>query len=345
MPRSSPVVVGYDGSGRALSALKWAAREAGDRGLPLRVIRAIPYAAALEADSRLAPEQRTTNGDQVLGEGIRIASLLLDADQVRGASIPGHPAGVLADAAAHAAMVVVGQRSQDAPVSSAVGSTSLVLADRAPCPVAVARGALGPERSLLPVVVGVTDDAGSRAALDFAAQTAELRDVPLTIVAAWLLPPTRDWGHGEAGSYTVAQLARDLNARAAAVADASRSYVHRHHPTVAMRTEVQHLDPVMALEIASHRAGLLVVGARAGGGGGPGGLPSYAGGTEAAGWGHVAQAVLGRAACPVVVVPVRAAVDEGAAWHDVEAEAGHGVQADLGHGVQADLGHGAQAVG
>src|SRR6476660_5045038 len=190
MPRSSPVVVGYDGSGRALSALKWAAREAGDRGLPLRVIRAIPYAAAQRAAPGLAPPERTRQGDQILDEGIRIASTLLDADQVRGESIPGHPAGALVDASDHAALVVVGQRSQDDPVSSAVGSTSLVLADRAPCPVAVARGALGPERSLLPVVVGVADDLGSRAALDFAARTAEIRDVPLLVVAAWSLPPT-----------------------------------------------------------------------------------------------------------------------------------------------------------
>ena len=336
MPRSSPVVVGYDGSGRALSALKWAAREAGDRGLPLRVVRAVPYAAAPEAARGLAAEQRTTHEDKVLEEGIRVANMLLDPDQVSGVSIPGHPAGVLADASAHAALVVVGQRSQDGPVSSAVGSTSLVLADRAPCPVAVARGALGPERSLLPVVVGVTDDAGSRAALEFAAQTAELRDVPLTIVAAWSLPPTREWARGAPGFDTVAQVARHLKARAAAVADLSRAYVHQHHPTVATRSVVEQLDAATALEIASHRAGLLVVAATGSGGPDSGGRSGDAAGTGIPGWGQVAQAVLGRAACPVVVVPVRTATaaEAGVASHEMDADAAHGTPADAASGVQ-----------
>lgn len=323
MPRSSPVVVGYDGSGRALSALKWAAREAGDRGLPLRVVRAIPYAAVLEAAPGLAPGHRTTHEDKVLDEGIRVANMLLDPDQVSGVSIPGHPAGVLADASAHAALVVVGQRAQDGPVSSAVGSTSLVLADRAPCPVAVARGALAPERSLLPVVVGVTEDEGSRAALDFAAETAELRDVPLTIVSAWSLPPTREWARSSPDFDTVAQVARHLKARAAAVAEASKIYVHRHHPAVATRTEVEPLDAATALEIASHRAGLLVVGATGGRGPGSGGRSGDAGRTRLPGRGQVAQAVLGRAACPVVVVPVRTATadEAGASSHEVDTDA------------------------
>jgi nucleotide-binding universal stress UspA family protein len=298
MARSSPVVVGYDGSGRALAALKWAAREATDRGLPLRVIRAIPYAAASAAVPALTSVEGAIKEDQVLDEGIRVASTLMDADQVRGVSILGHPAGVLADASAHAALVVVGQRSQDAPVSSAVGSTSLVLADRVHCPVAVARGALGPERSLLPIVVGVTDDAGSRAALDFAAQTAQIRDVPLTVVAAWSLPPAREWARGAQGVDTVAQLARELRAQASVVAEASERWVRHHYPLVATRTYVEQSDAATALRIASHRAGLLVVGGRKDDG-------SSLGGRDGEAWGQVAKEVLGGAACPVVVVPLR----------------------------------------
>jgi nucleotide-binding universal stress UspA family protein len=299
MQPTSSVVVGYDGTGRALSALTWAAREAAERGLPLRVIEAVPYAAASGREPLVADQVPTGKADHVLDEGIRIASTILDRAQVSGTTAVGHPAGVLVEASDHAALLVVGQRSQDASVSSAIGSTSLVLADRAHCPVVVARGATGPERCALPVVVGVTGDAGSRVALDFAAHAAQVRGVALLIVAAWSLPPAREWSRGAPGFDTVAQLARDLTARAEAVAAASEDHVRRHYPSVATRTRVDQVDAATALERASHQAGLLVVGARAAG--------STASDRRSVvpGWGRVAQAVLGRAACPVAVVPMR----------------------------------------
>jgi nucleotide-binding universal stress UspA family protein len=317
MQHTSSVVVGYDGSGRALSALTWAAREAADRGLPLRIIQAIPYAAAPDRRPSSAAEDCTLTGNDVLDEGIRIASTLLDGAQVRGRLVPGQPAGVLVEASDDAALVVVGQRSQDAPVSSALGSTSLILAERARCPVVVARGACGPERSTLPVVVGVTGGASSRAALDFAAHTAQLRGVALTIVAAWSLPPTRAWSRGAAGFDTIAQLARDVTARAAAVADASEKYVHDRYPSIVTRRRVEQIDAATALERASRGAALLVVGEATE----ADGSSRDARGIQ--GWGRVAQTVLGRAACPVVVVPGRAgSVDEGRfASHGVDDDA------------------------
>lgn len=305
MQRTSSVVVGYDGSGRALSALTWAAREAADRGLPLRIIQAIPYAAAPGRRPASAAEDCIVKGKHVLDEGVRIASTFLDEAQIRARCVAGQPAGVLVEASDQAALVVVGQRSQDAPVSSAVGSTSLVLAERAHCPVVVARGATGPERHVLPVLVGVTGGASSRAALDFAAHTAQIRGVALTIVAAWSLPPTREWSRGAPGFDTIAQLARNVTARAAAVADASEDYVHQRYPSIVTVRRVEQIDAATALERASRRAGLLVVGARAAEGSG------LDDGRSMRRWGRVAQAVLGRAACPVVVVPMRTpTVDE-----------------------------------
>ena len=299
MQRTSSVVVGYDGSGRALSALKWAAREAACRDLTLRIIRAVPYPAALPRAAGSVPEHSDLLGNHVLDEGIQIASLVLNEGQVSGASITGHPAGVLAEAADQAAMVVVGQRSQDTPVSSAIGSTSLVLADHARCPVVIARGAAGPERAVLPVVVGVTGDASSQAALDFAAYTAQLRCVPLTIVAAWPLPPVREWSRPADGFDTVAQWARDVSSRAAAAASTSEDYVRQRYPTVATRTRVDQLDPALALVRMSRRAGLVVVGFGSETGTG---LRSE-GSVAVQGLGRGAQAVLARTACPVAVVP------------------------------------------
>ena len=285
------VVVGYDGSGRARSALGWAAREAALRGLSLRLVQAVPYAAAPTRGGAPDPETAVREESRVLGEGIRLASRWLDADRVSGVCIAGHPAGVLMAAAEHAALVVVGQRSQDAPVSSAIGSTSLVLAGQARCPVVVARGATGPERAELPVVVGVTGGASPRAALDFAAYTAQERSVPLTIVAAWSLPPAGEWRRAMHGFDTVAQWARELSARAAAAADESENHVRQLCPTLAVLTRVERLEAATALERASRRASLLVLGTQ--------------------GSGRVARVVLGRSGCPVVVVPEGASSTNG----------------------------------
>jgi nucleotide-binding universal stress UspA family protein len=297
MQRGTGIVVGYDGTGRARSALAWGAREAARRGLPLQIIHVVPYAVAPPRGAARALESSVPVPNLVLADGIRLARILLggDPDRVSGVSPAGHPVGVLAEASRDAALVVVGQRSQDGPVSSAVGSTSTVLAERAHCPVVVARGATGQERTGLPVVVGVTGAASSLAALDFAARTAEGRGVPLTIVSSWSLPPAREWHRASHGLDTVAQWARALSARASAAADASECHVHQHYPTVPTQTRVEQLEAATALVRASRRAGLVVVGHPTTGDTAATSVPSGRAG-------RVAHIVLGRAACPVVVV-------------------------------------------
>src|SRR5689334_12411111 len=62
--RTAPgaVIVGVDGSGIALSAVRWATREARRRGAPLRIVHAAPYA------------ERNADGQR------RAASILTQAD-------------------------------------------------------------------------------------------------------------------------------------------------------------------------------------------------------------------------------------------------------------------------
>ena len=327
MQPSNAVVVGYDGTGRALSALTWAAREAAVRDLPLHVICVTPYAAVPAREAGSAGEGSTLTADRALAEGIRIASALRGADWVSGTCSVGRPAGVLVEASDRAALLVVGPPSQDDPAASAFGSTSLVLADRARCPVVVARGATGPERSALPVVVGVDDEAGSRAALDFAAHSAQLRGVELTIVAPWSLPPTRKWSRATGGRGGVAQLARDLMRRAAALVETSEVQVHRHHPSVVTGGRAEWADAAIALDWASHQAGLLVVTGPSGGSGldEPG---------ELQGRRDVARALLGRAACPVVVMPLSRTARE-TAPPDLASDPSQDRASDLGAGSPA----------
>lgn len=151
--------------------------------------------------------------------------------------VGGRPRG----ASEHAALVVVGQRSREAPLYSVGGPTFLVLADQAGCLVVFARGAAGPERAGPPVVLGVPGDGSSRTAGDFAAYTAQIRSVPLTIWAASSVPPAREWSQGTHGFDTVAQWSRDPSARAAAAATATEDDVHRRHPAVVTWTRVAQL--------------------------------------------------------------------------------------------------------
>jgi len=293
MKRDTSVVVGFDGSGRARSAVLWAAREAAQRDLRLTLVQATPYPSPRSTGGGVEPLE----AGRVLEDGLRLARTLLAEDRVIAVCVPGHPAGVLAAESSDAAMLVVGQRSQDAPVSSAIGSTSVVLADHARCPLVVARGATDAHRARLPVVVGVGADLTSQSALHFAAYTAQLRGVPLRIVSAWSLPPGKEWTRAAADFDSVSQWVRAVAARAADAADTARRQVHEDFPALVTRTRVERLDPAIALVQSSRRAGLVVIGSS---------VEPCLRSRDIGPWrglGHVGTAVLGRAACPVAVVP------------------------------------------
>lgn len=297
MHRDTAVVVGFDGSGRARNAVLWGAREAARRDLALRLVHAVPYPSA-HAPTTTAAAAEGSDGDcGFLDHGLQLAHTILGADRVSGVCVPGHPAGVLVAESSRATLMVVGQRYQDAPVSSAIGSTSMVLASHVRCPLVVARGALDPRRAVLPVVLAVGPGLSSRAALDFAASTALLRGVPLTIVSAWSLPPATEWPHASAGFDSVSQWVRATATRAAEAAHTTERQVHDSCPTLVTRVSVERRDPAAALVQCSRRAGLLVIGSVA---------EPCARSRDMDPWrglGTVGTAVLGRAACPVAVVP------------------------------------------
>ena len=192
-------------------------------------------------------------------------------------------------------------------MSSAVGSVSVVLAGRSQCPVVVVRGGAGPERAAMPVVVGVPDTQGDPGPLDFAAAAAEVRGVPLLIVTAWVLAGQRTMPAGAPGG--AAQLARQQAARAARSGQAAEERVRRSHPQLSTRALVTELPPGTALAQASRGAALVVVGAPHRG--------EAEGSREESGAGDVVSDILGRSACPVIVVPgeeSRSALRRAGSW-------------------------------
>jgi nucleotide-binding universal stress UspA family protein len=178
------LIVGTDGSPPSLRALRWAAREAQRRGVPLTVLVAYTWRTLA---MRLL-------GDHAFEEYIRdLALSIVDAAvaeartvapraHVHGSAVFGEPAPVLLHASDEADMVVVGNRSGGA--GGDPGSVSAQVATRSSCPMtAVIRGRDG--RDTGPVVVGVDGTASADFATGIAFEEAARRSCALMAVLAY----------------------------------------------------------------------------------------------------------------------------------------------------------------
>ncbi|HVV14764.1 universal stress protein [Amycolatopsis sp.] len=146
-----PIVVGVDGSGVALDAVRWATREARRRGLPLRIVHACSVLALGRDWLREAAELTGTTVDRECVLRIGDARRNLVAESAR------------------AAMLVVGWRGLGPGTQVTLGSTALHVAANSRCPVVVVRGRLSGHGRVLAGVNGAAD-----AALAFAFDEADL---------------------------------------------------------------------------------------------------------------------------------------------------------------------------
>lgn len=138
--RKPEVVVGVDGSPRAARALRWAAREARLRNVPLRVIHAwqLPLVdaadvAASSAVSAIALEEAS--------RVLETATASIDPAHlpapVRGTLVRGPAAKALLDAAGEEDVLVVGARGHGGLAGLVLGSVSEQVLRHSPCPVVV----------------------------------------------------------------------------------------------------------------------------------------------------------------------------------------------------------------
>ncbi|MEU8236285.1 universal stress protein [Actinoplanes sp. NPDC048967] len=270
-----PVLVGFDGSTAALSAVHHAAREAQRRGCSLRIVHAFgwpvilppfhapydqhdqgPRSAMLDLLARTAHEVRA---DHPL---VAVTTRLID----------GSPGGVLVDASGDAQLLVLGHRGLGGFAGLLVGSVATQATAHARCPVVVVRGNRPPEGA--PIVLGTDGSPGANRAAEVAFAQAQLRDVELIVAH-----------HQPAGS---------SSAFWATAGDAGALGAGTRHPDVKYRTEVVPGDSVAAALIdLAHRtaAGLLVVGTR-----GRGGFRGLV-------MGSTSRGLIEHASCPVLVVP------------------------------------------
>lgn len=275
---TNPIVVGTDGSPSAERAVEWAAAEAARRGCGLHVVH-----AAQPRECGIAfwdVDLLTEAGDCFLRRAAELAAKAVRDVPVTTELMFEPPGAALRERAGRAAQVVVGHRGRGGFTGLLLGSTSLALAGRTPCPLVIAGGGVGDERDEVLAGVDLRDEESARV-LEYAFEAADLRGAWLRGVHTWEVPPAVLNG---ACPVTVRQaLTAAQNRLEEAVAPWRARY-----PEIRVVEETPPGHPVEELVSRSGRAYLLVVGSHRHGAG-----PRL---------GSVSHGVIHHADCPVAVI-------------------------------------------
>jgi nucleotide-binding universal stress UspA family protein len=281
---SAPVVVGFDGSKTALSAVHYGAREALRHDCGLRIVHAFGWPVILPPFH--APYDQHDQGPRAaMLDLLAQTAHDVQADHphlsVTTRLIDGSPGGVLVDASRDAQLLVLGHRGLGGFVGLLVGSVAAQATGHARCPVVVVRGDDPPEGA--PVVLGTDGSPGANRAAEVAFAQAQLRDVELILAH-----------HQPAGKSSAGASVTGNPGFWATVGDAGALGAGARYPDVKFRTEVVPGKSVASALITFARrtsAGLLVVGTR--------GL----GGFRGLVMGSTSRNLVEHASCPVMVVP------------------------------------------
>ena len=188
----SKLVVGVDGSAASDAAVRWAAREATMRRLPIELLNVV---APSLISSTMAPNDTITQGQEtrareIFGRARRIVDELSADNPPNVYSELAYAAVVpaLVDASKNAQMVVVGRRGPEAFGRHMLGSVSSGLLHHAHCPVAVVHDPGLAEHEIrdeAPILVGIDGSPASEGATALAFDEASYRGVPLIALHAW----------------------------------------------------------------------------------------------------------------------------------------------------------------
>ena len=250
----SEIVVGANiGGPAALRAVRWAAERAAARGIRLRLVYVVDGGAeSAEAAARPEAEQAAL----LALEEARAAALEVDPNlEIITDTRQGEPVDVFERVSGDAELLVVGSDWHGGNRASRRRLTSLRIAAGSKVTVAVipdidVSGRRG-------VAVGVDRSRPSDAALAFAADEAERRDVPLIAVHAWDVAWTTNLEYGY-GFDTPAT--DDLSRAAEALLDEVLEPIMAERPGLQVTKVVTAGDPVEVLGDAADEADLLVVG-------------------------------------------------------------------------------------
>ncbi|WP_409474516.1 universal stress protein [Streptomyces sp. HC307] len=292
-----PLVVGVDGSEPALRAVDWAVDEAVRHGLPLRIVHASLWerfeAEALADTSGVAADVVTEHAlaQSVVANATQRAKRRGPMLEISTDVVPADAASALLQEARRATAVVTGVRGRGPIRELLLGSASLSLAARSPCPVVVVRGRTeNREAANGRVVVGVGTPATSAAAVRFAGRAAAVRGCALEAVRVWRRPAHKVAPH----PLLVGEPAHYQEDHAAALLDDALNHLAEEYPGLAVHRALVEGSARQVLLARSAASDLLVIGAR------------RRHGHLGPQLGLVGHAVLHHADCPVALVPQQA---------------------------------------
>lgn len=252
------VVVGYDGTANGRTAVLVAAREAGRRDRPLRIVTVVE-------PTTVGVLPRARYGEGAIGAA---AEMLAVATEIVRAIRPptihdsevafGDPVTELVARSLGAELLVVG-RGQASPVRTALfGSVAMGVMAEANCPVLVVGESAGDQADGGAVVVGVDGHPESAEALEVAFAEASLCGATLVAVHAWHLPTSAGPGDMLPLVYAPEELERDETSM---LHDAVRPFRERY-PSVPVKEIAAEAPALRALLDAAVGARMLVVGSR-----------------------------------------------------------------------------------
>ncbi|GAA2071981.1 universal stress protein [Microbacterium hatanonis] len=269
------IVLGYDGSTAADSALDWVAERISTRpaGVVLVVV-ANMFNAERPVISRFAHEASE-----------RLRAMVPDA-AVDIDIVDGRMPGTLSQSAQGADLLVVGMHTNTRSRSLLAGAVPLRLTALASVPVVLVPAGWAPR--MAPVTVGLAADGSSDAAVRFAAVEALEQGQPLRIAHSWLMDSPLP--SGPAGG---ARAAREARVRHRAILDGAVMAMTQEHPGLAIESTLVRDNPAAALTSQASRSSLVVIGTHRRG--------------LLSGWllGSVAWDLVGELRDPICVVPPR----------------------------------------
>ncbi|MFJ2915707.1 universal stress protein [Streptomyces sp. NPDC087228] len=285
-----PLVSGVDGSETSLRAVDWAVDEAALHEWPLRLVYASrweQYEGAALALSLGRPSEQALS-DSIVGTAAERARRRHPDVDVSVEVTPEDAVIALLYEGRNAQALITGARGRGGLTGLLLGSVSLAVAARAPCPVIVVRGdRAGIEGVHGRILVCVGEPERGAAAVRFAFQEAGARGCDLDAVHAWRCP-----AHNRADPRRTASEHLYHKERAATLIDEAVAESVRDHPTVRLHSTAVEGTAAKVLVQRSAAADLIVVGAH------------RRRGHLGLQLGRVAHTLLHHADCPVAVVPL-----------------------------------------
>ncbi|WP_328390253.1 universal stress protein [Streptomyces sp. NBC_00400] len=179
------VVVGLDGTGNSVPAVRWGAEEAAARGLSLHLLHSWTSQPLNRPIAREAANKKRY-GAEVLASAEAMALELHPDISVTAEQVSEQAVDALVDHSGQATLMVLGSRGHGAIAGFLLGSVSLHVLGRAACPVVTVREEEAIAYGRPEVVVGVQEPGTQgEAVLDFAFAAAEAHRTSVRAVRAW----------------------------------------------------------------------------------------------------------------------------------------------------------------